>query len=236
MPDRPISAILFDVDGTLYVSSRLRRAIVLRLLSRCLKNPAAGYRAARVIPAYRHALETLRTRAGRADIAAAQIQVTMENTGMALDEVSGIVAEWFGREPLRVLHSCIQDGLIDFLEKASASSIRMGVVSDYEAGWKLDALGITRYFDVVVTPETTGRLKPHPEVLQRAMELLQADPEQVLYIGDRIDVDVPAAENAGVRCAIVTRRFSNAASFIQFRTYRDLAELLWPRPEASPEK
>jgi len=226
---KPVTALLFDVDGTLYVSSLLRRAILIRLLRRYWKSPAAGYRTARVISAYRSALETLRARATSADIASAQIQLTTENSGFAVEVVSEIVDEWFSREPLKVLRSCVQDGLADFLAHAAASSVKMGIVSDYEADRKLDALGISGYFDVVVTPVTTGRLKPHPEVIQRALQLLRADPQQTLYIGDRVDVDVSAARNAGIRCAILTRRFSENASFLQFRQYRDLAGLLWPQ-------
>jgi HAD superfamily hydrolase (TIGR01549 family) len=228
LDDKPITALLFDVDGTLYVSSLLRRAILIRLLRRYWKSPAVGYRAARVISAYRNALETLRTRTTSADIESAQIQLTTENTGLSVKEVSEIVEEWFRREPIKVLRSCVQVGLADFLACASASSVKMGIVSDYEAAAKLDALGISGYFDAVVTPRTTGRLKPHPEVLQRALELLRADPEQTLYIGDRVDVDVPAARNAGIRCAILTSRFSERAPFTQFRKYQDLADLLWP--------
>jgi HAD superfamily hydrolase (TIGR01549 family) len=225
--NKPITAILSDVDGTLYVSGPLQRAILTRLLYGW-RAPASGWRTIRVIVAYRAALEALRTRLTTADIASEQMLLAAERAGVSLDEVYEIVGEWFGREPLRVLSSCAHEGLVDFLVRASAGSIRMGVASDYDADWKLDALGIAQYFDVVVTPAITGRLKPHPEVRQTAVDLLRSDPEQTLYVGDRVDVDVQAAQNAGIRCAILGKRFLRKDSFVPFNSYRHLAELLWP--------
>ena len=102
LDDKPITALLFDVDATLYVSSRLRRAILIRLLRRYWKSPAAGYRAARVISAYRNALETLRTRATSADIESAQIQLTTENTSLTVEEVSGTRLSLLGKNGHRV--------------------------------------------------------------------------------------------------------------------------------------
>jgi len=45
-------AIIFDLDGTLYHQSRLRRAMLLRLLRAHVSRPLEGLRTARILSAY----------------------------------------------------------------------------------------------------------------------------------------------------------------------------------------
>lgn len=62
---------------------------------------------------------------------------------------------------------------------------------------------LSKYFDVLVTPESTTRHKPHPEPVLKALALLNADPETCLFIGDSV-WDVESGKAAGVDTALVT--------------------------------
>ena len=55
--------------------------------------------------------------------------------------------------------------------------------------------------DAVVISETTGRLKPHPDVFAHAAAKAGTSPEDILYVGDSYTSDVEGAQNAGWQVA-----------------------------------
>ncbi|MBM7833403.1 HAD family hydrolase [Clostridium sardiniense] len=57
--------------------------------------------------------------------------------------------------------------------------------------------GLQGYMKSVVLAEDTDNHKPHPEPLLKAVEILDIDPKDSLYIGDTI-VDYKAAKSAGM--------------------------------------
>jgi AHBA synthesis associated protein len=61
----------------------------------------------------------------------------------------------------------------------------------------LDAL---RYFDYVLGSDEVVRAKPAPDIVLRSLELLHADPEQAVMVGDAV-TDIAAARGAGVDVA-----------------------------------
>jgi len=52
-------------------------------------------------------------------------------------------------------------------------------------------------FDVVVAYHDTVNHKPHPEPLQKAIQILQANAKQCIYVGDHTN-DALAAQRAGI--------------------------------------
>ena len=207
-----LKAIVFDLDGTLYRQDSLRRAMLLRLLRAHTTRPLSGLRTFRVLAAYRQAQERLResatSSATRTDLAEAQLQLTCELTNVEPAFVTRCVARWMEQEPLALLARFPQPGLLDFLYACKAHGLRLGVLSDYPADAKLKALGLDWLIDVVLAAQSpeVGVFKPHPRGLLLAARRLGASPQECLYVGDRADVDGPAAIAAGMACFIVTRR------------------------------
>jgi len=70
-----------------------------------------------------------------------------------------------------------------------------------EMGLKLSKLD--EFFDVVVTIDDVEHVKPHPEPLQKALELLDAKPEEALMVGDNHH-DIVGGQNAGTKTAAVS--------------------------------
>jgi pyrophosphatase PpaX len=64
-------------------------------------------------------------------------------------------------------------------------------------------LPLERYFDAVVTSESTARHKPHPDPVLVALELLGSRPEEAAFVGDS-PYDVGAAKAAGVFAVAVS--------------------------------
>jgi len=64
----------------------------------------------------------------------------------------------------------------------------------------MDICGITRHFDVIVTPEDVSNPKPHPEPVRFALEKLGVSADEALFVGDSPH-DMAAGRAAGTRTA-----------------------------------
>lgn len=206
-----VKAVVFDVDGTLYLQGPVRRAMLLRLLRAAAVNPVAGWRTLRTLSAYRRAQEHLRTDFS-GDVAAAQIALVCERTGGDPAAVVACIERWMEQEPLTLLRQFRAAGVVECLQACQAHGLRLAVLSDYPADAKLRALGLADLFDVVLCAQSPeiGAFKPHPRGLQVAVQRLGVDRDECLYVGDRADVDAAAAAAAGIPAVIVTRATASA--------------------------
>jgi phosphoglycolate phosphatase len=79
--------------------------------------------------------------------------------------------------------------------------------------------GLIEAFDVVVGGEDVAALKPHPEGLHRALDLLRAEhgigSERVLYVGDSV-TDARAAAAAGMSFVAVLSGTTPRSAFAPF--------------------
>jgi HAD superfamily hydrolase (TIGR01509 family) len=103
----------------------------------------------------------------------------------------------------RIVAGCIEEilvpGIRPFLE--SNSHHPMGVASNAEpanVAFVLDRGGLRHYFRVVVDGHQVGHPKPHPEIYQRAAELLGIPPHDCVVFEDSL-LGVQAARAAGSR-------------------------------------
>lgn len=206
----PFRALIFDIDGTLYDQRRVRACMLLRLLRNAAINPLTAVRTLRVLQSYRRAQEVLRHRDFDADtvpidLTSEQIRVACELSGASRQEVTAATARWMETVPLDLIGRARYVGLIELLESARERGIGLAVCSDYPAAAKLDALGIRRFFDVIVTAQDpeVGRFKPHPRSIEIALHRLNISPNDALFVGDRPDVDGVAATMAGVPVIMV---------------------------------
>ncbi len=59
--------------------------------------------------------------------------------------------------------------------------------------------GVLRYFDFLLFSDELGYRKPHIKVFEALVELSHTEPSSILHIGDRCDLDVVGAKNAGFK-------------------------------------
>ena len=194
------------------------------LLRRFAGRPMQGVVAMRVLRAYRDALEVLRLEERSGDIAALQLQFTCRQTGVDETIARAIISELFCSVPLNFLPECTQLGLREFLSAARKAKVGLGIVSDYPPSAKIQALGLEEFFPVVVSAgcPPVQKLKPHPLALTLCIERLQVDPAEVIYVGDRPDVDVPCALRAGVFPVLIG---ANKRSHCSVSGYTELTRL-----------
>lgn len=225
----PLAAVIFDVDGTLYDQTPLRRAMALRLIGFVARQPVTGARTIRVLRAYRQAQETLRSSPAVDNVATAQIRIAAARSRVHSQIVAGCVRRWMEEEPLNILHRCVYPGTLEVLRTCRTKGLRLVALSDYPADQKLRAMGMSGLFDVVISAQApeVNAFKPNPRGLLVALERLGLSATECLYVGDRVDVDAIAADAAGVRCAILTsRRPAERKSFVAVTNYSELLGLV----------
>ena len=91
-------------------------------------------------------------------------------------------------------------GVAELLRWARDRGHALGVVTSKGAGMtqrSLDHVGITSFFDVIVTVEATTRHKPHPDPVLHALAQLDIGVQSALFVGDSPH-DVRAGRAAGV--------------------------------------
>lgn len=202
-------AVLFDVDGTLYRQLPLRTLVAGELAVSALdpRTTRATVRVVRILRAYRAAHEWLRMQRVH-DRALARLQVTRaaREAASSEHEVEAAVSEWMLRRPLKYLPACRRVDLAPTLTVLRRRGIRLGILSDYPARDKLTALGIADLFSLVLctSDPDIGAFKPDPRGFWRACELWNVSPNEVLYVGDRFDVDAGGAAAAGLRSVILS--------------------------------
>ena len=63
---------------------------------------------------------------------------------------------------------------------------------------KLANSGISKYFDLVITSEKAGWLKPHKGIFDYALSQVKVDRTECVMIGDNPDTDISGARDAGI--------------------------------------
>ncbi|GAO38842.1 putative hydrolase [Sphingomonas changbaiensis NBRC 104936] len=209
---RPIKLVAFDVDGTLYAQRSLRLRMGARLLLHSLTR--FDRRTLAVLKSYRQHRETL----GKAETEAFEIALVAEvarRHRLSENSVKRIVAEWIEERPLGQLAACRYAGVERLFERVRTSGRAIGILSDYPAAAKLEALALRA--DHIVSAGEVGMLKPHPRGLERLMALAGAKPHQTVLIGDRAERDGEAARRSGAHCLLRSeQRLSGWRTFARF--------------------
>jgi putative hydrolase of the HAD superfamily len=221
--------VVFDVDGTLYRQGALRRAMALRLVRAHLHRPLAGLTTMRILSAYRRGQEALRDAPASGDIAQAQLRFASRATGATPADVQATVSRWMEEAPLDLLGRNARPGMQAFVRELRGRGIRLGVLSDYPADAKLEALGVGGLFDSVLCAQSpdVGVFKPDPRGILVSLDRLGVAPADALYVGDRPEVDAAAARAAGVACAILTSEgATHGSAFLAVPSFAVLSQLI----------
>src|SRR5437867_7496979 len=89
------------------------------------------------------------------------------------------------------------------LEALRARGLKLGLVSNaFDPGWllhrDLEQMGLAERLDFAVFSSEVGKRKPHPEIFRRALDALGVEPEQALFVGDRLFEDIRGAGELGM--------------------------------------
>jgi pyrophosphatase PpaX len=177
----PVSAILFDLDGTLIDTYRL------------------------YLESYRRALEPhLGYAPSDAEIAARRPSSERQFLLDWLGDEAGAACHAEVRRWYAELHASLAEGAYEgareMLDALRSAGYRLGIVTGKgrEAWAVTEAAMELGPFDVVVTDDDVHAAKPDPAGLLTAAEALGVAPERCVYVGDTKS-DLHAGRNAGMR-------------------------------------
>jgi len=231
-----VRAVLCDLDGTLYHQTPLRLLMALELctLPVKLRSITKARAVLRAIKRFRVRREELRGLGRQSELLdELQYRQAAVDVGVEATEMERIICEWMYLRPLKYLKWCRRKGVVEFFSEAQHNGMPLGVFSDYPAHEKLKALGLDSYVSLVLcaTDKDINAFKPHPGGFLRACEQWGMNPNEVLYVGDRLDVDAKGASSAGMRCLIVgsdgrESQFANSDQTVNLGSFQGLQQLL----------
>jgi putative hydrolase of the HAD superfamily len=108
-------------------------------------------------------------------------------------------AEHRAWDPARVLGSHTHP----LLEALRGLGLKLGLVSNaFDPGpllhHDLERMGLEERLDFSVFSSEVGMRKPHPAIFERALEALEVEPENALFVGDRLFEDIRGAAELGM--------------------------------------
>jgi len=195
----PLRAVLFDIDDTLFPTTKFagrarRRAVDAMVHAGLDVDPEAAYRELEEVVRefssnYGHHFDKLVLRLGGR---------LKPGVHPAIVIASGICAYHAAKEHIRPYPDAVRA-----LSALSATDLRRGVVTNgltVKQAEKLVRLGLERAFspDAIFISEELGVAKPHPKIFSIACETLAIRPSEALYVGDHPANDVDPAHEAGL--------------------------------------
>ena len=192
--------VVFDVDGTLYDQSKLRRKMGRMLLANCLTK--GGFSTIQILRSYRKWREDL----ADGEVEAFEGVLTKrlaDRYKRSEADISQLVSSWMEVKPLPFLRECRFPGVEAVFARIRQAGKRIGILSDYPAHDKLAALGLEADVIVSARDEEVDILKPNPRGLLRIMALAGADAGATVMVGDRAERDGEIGRRAGVRTLLL---------------------------------
>jgi HAD superfamily hydrolase (TIGR01549 family) len=94
-------------------------------------------------------------------------------------------------------------GIPEMLQQVRDLGLKMGVLSNARNDWAvreiMERLGLTRYFDVILTSAALGVRKPRPEPFLEILKLLGIDATGAVMVGNSMEADVAGAVPLGIK-------------------------------------
>lgn len=210
-----IKVVIFDVDGTLYIQSRLRKKMFLALMAYYVIRP---WRFKEILILHHFRVEReKRTRDQYNDLENAQYVWCAEKGKHPIELIKKVVDHWIFHFPVKYLKSCVYPGTKAFFDALREYNIKIAIYSDYKAYSKLKAMDLEADLVISSTDPEIDKLKPDPKGLLYISQQLNVSTEECLFIGDRQELDGESAIRANMPYLIVEQK-----QYAQFDFYHKL--------------
>lgn len=199
-----IKVVIFDVDGTLYDQSKLRRKMLLELLKYYLVRPWR-LKELLILSHFRSERENKNNYNDAGLIEDLQYEWCAVKGNYSLTDVKEIVKQWMFVFPNPYLKQYVFEGVNTFFNFLKQSNIKIAIYSDYKADDKLKSMGLEADLIVSSTDTYINKLKPNPEGLNFIVKHFTVSKEECLFIGDRQEMDAECAINAQMPYIILSK-------------------------------
>lgn len=222
MNEKPIKAIIWDLDGT--------------LIHFKINSVKARRKAIKVLRDYGIPKENLSIEMPILENVKIS-RVIFNERGFSSEKIKEIINE-VNNAVIHVEHEAaikatLTQGIDQVLEFAKKKRLKQAVFTyntHSNARISLETAGIFHYFEVIVGRDDTKNLKPHPDHLKHICEKIDVKPDQIVVIGDT-GRDIEAAINIGSRSIALNTKIPNYLKREFFRKANIIIE-----PEEIPSK
>lgn len=196
----PIKAVLFDLDNTLIDFIKMKKE------------------------ACRSAVKAMRKVGLKVDekTCLEKLMDTYYKLGLESDvAITTFLRELTGKVDENILQSGIKGYLkakpnflkpypyvLETLEILKSQGLKLGIVTDApkeKAIQRLNAMNITKFFDIIVTYTESRVKKPDLLPFKLAIKKLDLNPEEILFVGDSFRRDIEPARKLGMNTLLVKK-------------------------------
>ena len=182
------SALVVDLDGTLYFQNPVRFCMTISIIFFCITHPF-NWQEIFLIRDYRRLYLNNVKHLERCSLLALKYHLHTR-------QVKDIVQKWMLERPIPFVRKFRDKRLILLLENCRTRGIKFFVYSDYPVADKLEAIGIAP--DAAYSADDVGCLKPSPDGLLYILKDNGVKASDCLFIGDKFEKDGKCAENTGM--------------------------------------
>lgn len=211
---KEIEVVIFDVDGTLYGQSKLRKIMAFKLLVYYIVRPWK-YKELLMIYHFRKEREKRAGYKGE-NLQEEQYIWCAEKMNIEVEKVIKVVDKWIFDFPNRYLSGCMYPGVAQFFTALREQGIRTAIYSDYDSGEKLKHMQLYADMEISSTDKRVNSFKPLPDGLSFILsEMGITKKDNCLYIGDRFELDGLCAEAAGVPFLLIDKKDAHKDFYIK---------------------
>lgn len=211
--DRPIRAVLFDLDDTLIafdaVTEKSWRQVCSEHESHAGSITGTSLAAEIRVHSEWFWSDPERHRSGRLNlIDARRTIVTRAFAALGLHESDAItLADRYSQVRFDNIH--LLEGASEVLARLAARDIPLVLVTNGDSAGqreKIRRFDLARYFRAILVEGELGFGKPDPRVYETALGFLGIDASEVCMVGDNLTWDVGAPQQAGIRGVWIDRK------------------------------
>jgi FMN phosphatase YigB (HAD superfamily) len=206
-----LKLILFDVDGTLYNHTYIRRRMMTDLFLHLATLRLCPVEL-RIIKTFRKEREKHQGYASER-LEREQYEWCANALNLPVEQVERCIRRWMYTYPLNFLARAKFHGLDALFQYIHEHPVRIAIYSDLPVNDKMKALQLHADETFCSIDPEIGQLKPSKKGLAYICRKMHCTPEETLYIGDRIDTDEQGASNLNIPFLLVDKKAATEGIF-----------------------
>ncbi|MBH2001776.1 MAG: HAD-IA family hydrolase [Moraxellaceae bacterium] len=222
--DYPVQGALFDMDGTMFDTERLRFQTLKQASNELIGQEFSDENLMQCLGLSAKASEQLAQKFYGTDVPYTSIRKRADEIELAFVRQNGVP---------------IKKGLIQVLERLRKSGLRMAVATSSRRAIAEEYLinaNVYKFFDLLVCGDEVEQGKPHPEIFITAAQRLNLQPQQCLMFEDSENGINSASEAGGVTILLKDIKEPSDQMLAQTRFYyQDMNECLNALDQYIPE-
>ena len=213
-----VKAVAFDIDGTLYPN----RSMYFHSLPFYLLH-------LRQVTAFSKIRRDIRDIVPVEDFSGLQADLLGRELGLDREQAARVVEDIFYGEWENIFKRVRPfPGVGELLADLREKGIRTAALSDFPVGRKLEYFGLDGRWDLVMSSNESGYLKPSKEPFLELARRLDLNPADILYVGNNFEYDVLGSREAGMKSAYIAPSWKRKRSEpdFQFSRYSQLTSYI----------